>query len=368
MRAYLWIALGLLQSFPCPASDKAPAPAEAKLVIDSPAELQVFQRARRNEGQVKVAGKVDVACDSVQVRFSGKDVDGKPLNAEWKAVAYSDKDGGFGGLITMGAGGWHSAEVRALKSGKAIATAKVARFGIGEVFIGAGQSNSTNCGGAGSRDPGDGRLVALSGKVSTFDGKVWRVADDPQPGTHDNSQNGSFWPAFGDTMAARYHVPIGVAVTGHSGTSINQWKSGGELFNWTLNRVRQLESAGNGPGFRALLWHQGESDAEMKGDAYAAGLGAIIREMRRQSHRDFPWFVAKASYRPGKPLAAPVTDGQKALWETEVALEGPDTDAMLGELRDHGGTGIHFSRKGLSVHGAAWADKVGAWLDKELTR
>jgi len=36
--------------------------------------------------------------------------------------------------------------------------------------------------------------------VSTFSGSEWRIADDPQPGTHDHSMRGSFWPSFGDAM------------------------------------------------------------------------------------------------------------------------------------------------------------------------
>lgn len=364
--------LGLLQALPSPTLGETSPPDSPRLTVESPAELQVFQRTSRTAGPVRVAGKAPANCDKVEVRFAGKDLDGRPLESEWQAVACSEKDRTFGGVLTVGAGGWHSAELRALKSGKEVATAKVAQFGVGEVFVGAGQSNSTNCGGAGSNFPTDGRTESKSGLVSSFDGKTWRIANDPQLGTHDTNREGSFWPAFGDAMVARYRVPIGVAVTGHGGTSINQWKSGGELFNWTLGRVRQLEasSAPGAPGFRALLWHQGESDAlaDMKGPAYADGLGAIIREMRRQSGRDFTWFVAKVSYRPGKPPYAPVTEGQQALWKTGVALEGPDTDAMVGDLRDKGGKGIHFSRKGLKVHGEAWARKVGAWLDKELNR
>ena len=338
------------------------------LRISSPGELQVFQRTKRTEGPVKVAGKLFVNCDSVEVRFSGKDLNGKALKSEWQTVAYNSANSTFGSLYTLTAGGWYTAELRALKSGKEVATAKVAQFGVGEVFIGAGQSNSTNSGGGGSNLPTDGRIETKSGLVSSFDGKTWRIANDPQLGTHDKSQGGSFWPAFGDAMTARYHVPIGVVVTGHGGTSINQWKSGSELFNWTLGRIKELEASAvpGYPSFRALLWHQGESDADMKGVAYANGLGTIIREMRQQSGRNFTWFVAKASYRPGKPLEAPVTQGQKELWDKRVALVGPDTDAMLGELRDHGGKGIHFSKVGLKVHGEAWAEKVAPWLDQQI--
>lgn len=349
---------------------KSIRPELGDLRITSPLNLQVFQRATRNEGKVRISGKVLVPADTIQVRFTGKDVDGKPLKDGWQDAGRKADDGSFSTLVTLPAGGWFKADFRALLSGKEVTTTQITQFGIGEVFVGAGQSNSTNCGGLGSKLPTDGRTESTSGMVSSFDGKSWRIANDPQRGAHDNSQGGSFWPAFGDAMAARYHVPIGVAVTGHGGTSINQWKSGGELFNWTLGRLQQLNATvpEGSQGFRALLWHQGESDAgaNMKGEAYADGLGTIIREMRRQDGHPFVWFVAKVSFRPGKPPYASVCDGQKTLWDTKVALEGPDTDAMVGDLRDNGGKGIHFSKKGLKVHGEAWAKYVGEWLDKEI--
>ena len=36
----------------------------------------------------------------------------------------------------------------------------------------------------------------------------------------------------------------------------------------------------------------------------------------------------------------------------------------LGELRDSGGSGVHFSGKGLREHGWLWAELVGDWLEK----
>lgn len=59
---------------------------------------------------------------------------------------------------------------------------------------------------------------------------------------------------------------------------------------------------------------------------------------------------------------------QKKLWETGVALEGPDTDTLTGDNRDEGGKGIHFSPKGLRAHGKLWAEKVTVYLDKELAK
>ncbi len=231
-------------------------------------------------------------------------------------------------------------------------------MGVGEVFVGAGQSNSTNC--------GQFRIQPKSGLVSTFGGTEWRLADDPQPGVHDGSQGGSFWPAFGDDMNARFHVPIGVASTGYSGTSVNEWQPGApkELFEWTTTRMDQL---GKG-GFRAVLWHQGESDTGMNPDEYDRKMTVLIQGTRQAAGWDVPWFVAQATYHPGEGPNAAIREAQKKLWESGVALQGPDTDQLTGDDRDEGGKGIHFSPKGLAAHGKLWADKVGDWLDGVLKK
>jgi hypothetical protein len=164
-------------------------------------------------------------------------------------------------------------------------------------------------------------------------------------------------------MYAKYHVPIGIASTGHSGTSVNAWQPDGDLFKWTTTRMNQLGRE----GFRAVLWHQGESDVSMSTDEYARKLTALIQGSRKTAGWEVPWFVAQVSYHNPSEKSYPSTrDAQKKLWTTGVALEGPDTDALTGDYRDQGGNGIHFSPKGLKKHGELWAEKVGVWLDKEL--
>src|SRR5262249_17283982 len=160
----------------------------------------------------------------------------------------------------------------------------------------------------------------------------------------DNTEGGSYWPAFGDAMYEKYHVPIGVASVGHSGTSVNQWQPDGELFRWMMTRIGQL-----GPhGFRGLQWHQGESDVGMTSDEYAERLTKVIEQSKRAAGWDFPWFVARVSYHnPNSPSFPTTRDAQKKLCEKGVALEGPDSDSLTGDNRDMGGMGIHFSPKGL---------------------
>jgi len=227
---------------------------------------------------------------------------------------------------------------------------------VGEVFVGAGQSNSTNC--------GEFKTKQTTGMVSSFGGDKWKIADDPQLGVADRTQGGSFWPAFGDAMYEKYKVPIGVATTGYGGTSVNQWQPDGDLFKWMITRVHQL-----GPGgFRALLWHQGESDVAMAEDEYYEKLRKTIAGSRSQAGWEFPWLVAKASYHnPDKPSFENIRNAQQRLWDANIALEGPDTDTLTGDHRDLDGKGIHLSPKGLKVHGQMWAGLVEVFLDEVLS-
>jgi serine/threonine protein kinase len=328
--------------------------ARTDLSLDSPLDYQVFQRHSRAEGMVRLRGRVWVGCDKLEARLAGKSLDGA-LPGQWQPVPRDEKSGGFDVTLPTRAGGWYKVEVRALQGEKAVAQTEVAHVGVGEIFVGAGQSNSTNC--------GPEKLQTETKMASTFDGSRWRLADDPQPGVHDNSGGGSYWPAFGDALYEKYKVPIGIASVGHSGTSVNQWQPGGELFQWLVTRVREL-----GPhGFRAVLWHQGESDVGMSSDDYARKMTALIRGSQRAAGWEYPWMVAQVSYHNPKQASFPTTRaGQKKLWDEGVALEGPDTDRLTGDNRSEGGQGIHFSAKGLRAHGRMWAEKVSVYLDRVL--
>lgn len=331
---------------------------EGDLTVLSPKELQVTQRANAASGWVLVSGRVKADADKVEVRFSGKAADGKDLPDEWQSANYNPVSRGFLRRVRVPAGGWYKAEVRASQGGQpAGQPVVIEKVGVGELFVIAGQSNSTNS--------GEHKITQSSGMVSSFSGSAWQIADDPQPGVHDNSQGGSPWPAFGDAMYAKYKVPIGIASTGHGGTSINQWQPGGELFNWMLSRIYQLGAG----GFRAVLWHQGESDVGMTTDEYAQKFTSTIRASKQLAGWEFPWVVAQVSYHnPEKPSFDTTRNAQKRLWDQGIALEGPDTDTLGGDNRDFGGKGIHFSPKGLKAHGEMWAEKVGAYLDKTLER
>lgn len=372
MKLILLLSAALLAAatpaFAADGEKSAPGSPTPKLTLAAPVDYQVIQRQTLAEGRIPVSGTLAAPCDKLELRLEGKDMNGNPLPDTRTPVALN-ADHTFKTDYKSPAGGWYSLTLKAYKDGKEVAAATVPHVGVGEVFVGAGQSNSTNCGGLGSKLATDGRTQSASGMVASFNGSAWRLAHDPQWGTHDFAgyQFGSFWPAFGDAMNAKFKVPVGVAVTGHGGTNLGQWGKGAKdgLYNWTLTRMNQLGKN----GFRAVLWHQGESDYGTPARKYADSLEKIITDFRQDAGWNMPWFVAHASYCPQKPVVDTNSrGGQKILWDKGVALEGPDTDAMLGDLRDHGGKGIHFSKKGLKAHGEAWADKVAPWLEQQLTR
>jgi hypothetical protein len=321
----------------------------------------------------------------VEARLTGASLSG-PLPDRWVGLHLNKSTSQFDGKLAAVPGGFYRLDVRVLRAHSQVAETAVAHVGLGEVFVISGQSNSTNY--------GEVRQTTETGMVSAFSGDHWQIANDPQPGVQDASSKGSFIPAFGDALYRRYHVPIGIAAVGHGSTSVRQWLPAGTrvsvmptmtrfitrnpagqlvcdgtLFNGMMKRIHQL-----GPhGFRALLWHQGESDAhqqaghQIDGAAYRAMMIELIRASQKDAGWKFSWMVAEATYHlPTDPSDPEIEQAQRSLWQSGIALEGPNTDSLGSEFRQNHGTGVHFSDAGLKAHGALWAQSVEQYLDEVL--
>lgn len=353
--------------------------------LTSPLDFEVFQRRSREEGRIVVSGRSELPVDRVEACVSGQSVTG-PVSTRWHKLQFDRATGEFHAELSIGAGGFYKIEVRVRHGLHDVETATVPHVGVGEVFVISGQSNSTNY--------GEVPQVTETGMVTTFSGENWRLANDPQPGVQDSSKKGSFIPSFGDALYRKYRVPIGVASVGHGSTSVRQWLPGGEavevmptmtkyvtqnsdgalvsdgtLFNGMMQRIESF-----GPhGFRAVLWHQGESDShqqpehEISGETYRRMLEDVILSSRKQAGWDIPWFVANVSYgNPETPSSPEIREAQQSLWRTKVALQGPDTDTLGPAYRQNGGKGVHFSDAGLKAHGLLWAHQVELYLDPLL--
>ena len=376
----------LLQFAALPMSGILCIAGEPSLTLTAPLKYQVHQRTVSGEGRVPITGKLTDTPGDQPVTLEAA-IKGTDQEKTWQAFAVvPPTQDAFEGKINLPGGGWYTLELRARIGDKTIVQTQVEPIGVGEVFVIAGQSNSAN--------HGEEKQKTRTELVASFDGTTWRPADDPQPGA--SGRGGSFVPPFGDAMAKRFNVPVGIVSAGVGATSVrewlprgsrfphpptlishvrqlsnNEWESRGLLFDKFVARLRLL-----GPGgFRAVLWHQGESDANQRdpsrtlsGDAYQRHLTLLIRESRRRTGWEFPWFVALASYHtPDDPGSEDLRAGQKAMWKSGIALEGPDTDTLTGNMRDNNGKGVHFSGPGLRAHGRLWAAKVAPWLEAQTT-
>jgi hypothetical protein len=318
------------------------------LSVTQPTERAIFQRGDHGEADVPVVVTAsDELADALEVRVVNRQ-DNLPAR-DWEEVGDD--------LKLARPGGWYQFEFRALKAGAVVATATVERVGVGEVFITCGQSNSAN--------HGQPRQQAQDDRVSSrhFQTGLWQHSIDPQPGA--SGGGGSPWPLLGDLLVAQYDVPVGFISVGVGSTAVSEWIPGGKSYP----RLEQALGLAGTNGYRAVLWHQGESDsvAGTSADDYARMLGGIIAKSREVSGWAVPWGVALASFHPSPAATAErqaaVVAGQREVITTMPGVfEGPETDSYhtRGWLCDT----VHFNAQGLAAHARGWADALAPLVEK----
>jgi len=314
--------------------------------VEAPADYQVIQRDSDGGAWVEVRGTVAAPIDRIEVSVRLAGAERTPWTPMSLATAAGRQQ--FSGHLRLPQGGWYQLQLR-LDGGRLVTAAP--RFGVGDLFVLAGQSNATNT--------GSGRQPGVNDRVAMFDGERWWRAADPMVGVQDRSRDGSPWPVFGDLLQSAIGVPVGLAAVGHGNTLMADWHPRRPPVSAHLESSRypalrrRLQKLG---GARAILWHQGESDArEGTGtDAYVQGFNDLRQALAADTGMNVPWVVARTSFLPGlKPDAmAAIRQAQEFLWREGMAFQGPSTDDMQGNLRAR--DGLHFSSLGLRMHGERW--------------
>ena len=332
------------------------------LKIQAPKAWQIFQRAghvpqlAHHHNAVKPArGFADVALDlvlpassdSIEVRVIAAN------NPSKVVVPWTTHRGTLEQLqqaqVRIPAGGWYQLQVRARAGESITEIADSENFGVGDVFIVAGQSYATNT--------NEEKLKVRDAyqRVAAFDlaKQTWQVANDPQPAS-DNTQFGSIWPAVGDLLVASQQVPVGFANVAYGGTSSTQWLPETDLH-------KKLVAVGqNLPAFRGVLWQQGESDVIEKAttDAYVQRVVKIRDGAEKAWGHSAPWFLAKSTLHPtvyNDPLhESQIRAAMDVLVSQHRFLHGPDTDMLDGEFRGPVGSHRHFSASGQRQAAAMW--------------
>ena len=327
---------------------------EDNLIISSPIVYQVFQRSADERAQVAISGVA--AGGATVIEAKAEITAGKRGRAvPWTVVAQGDqiRQGRFSGRLRMATGGWHSLHIRSRKGPRdqdTVGRRCIDKIGVGDVFITAGQSNSTNF--------GQPTQKADESLVVYFDGKTFTPAADPIPDSIGGG--GTPWPILGDMLARSTRAPVCFRSATVNYLRVRDWVPGAK----TKNMERLVERAKwFGPGgVRAVLWVQGEADSGRPDYTpkarYVEEMTAMIEGSRKQMGYPVDWFVSGTSYCPPNPGndwkegIATTLAAQKTIWDKGIAFRGPDTNDLIGPK--YRPDGIHFGTLGLRVHAERW--------------
>jgi len=228
-----------------------------------------------------------------------------------------------------------------------------------EIFILAGQSNMAGRGKLDeeSRQPKP-RIFALN-----KDGQ-WQPAVDPLHWDKPAAGTGIGRP-FAEIIAARFPSDsIGLVPTACGGSPISTWSPGQSWKQTNSNpwddAIARAKRAMQDGTVKAILWHQGESDAtEKDAPLYAQRLEDLITRFRTElGVPDLPFIIGQIGRFPAKPWDAhreAVDAAQRA-----VAKKMKNVRFVPAEGFTSIGDSLHFDTPSLRVFGKGYAD---AYLD-----
>ena len=371
----------------------------AQISITYPTSRSVFQRNNSNQSPVYVAGNYTAFADKVEARAIARPMTpSQGVSTNWITIQNNPTNGYYYGTLNV-SGGWYDIEVRHWNGTTLLGSSSVQRVGIGEVFLIAGQSNSTGDGDL--KNQGNYGPMANDDRVSIVNYSIpfpTNYGSIVLPRAEFSHLDSTFtispfgvsawcWGALGDTLTKRLNVPIAFFNSGWSGTGITAWKltaidSTETPFNFytmprgmpygNLRAALQFYVAQF--GIRAVLWHQGESDnlGETTRNTYGGFLKTVILKSREHSGKtNLAWVVSKASRFKGFHLIIsriwqPVINAQndvigingngQANYTTQV-FEGPTTDGLLGpNIRTS--DSVHFVGNGHRILASVWNQKL----------
>ncbi|MFN8353290.1 MAG: sialate O-acetylesterase [Spirosomataceae bacterium] len=356
----------------------------AQMQITYPFARMVFQRGASNQAVVSIAGNYSQKIDRVEARFTPMQ-SGQGTATNWSAIQFSPQGGVFSGSMSVSAG-WYKLEVRGLLNGNQVGNVtSLDKVGVGEVFVIAGQSNAQgylndDLGGSQFNAPG-----ATDDRVNCIDyyNVTSSAGDQPVPAFSQmrsqtyvapRGQSAWCWGVLGDLIAARYNVPVLFYNAGWPGTAMRNWQESAagqatrSIYNQDLvfpsgmpyaNLKIALQQYSTLTGMRAVLWHQGETDAIPLYNSpvdpttiqnYRTGLQYIINKARSDAGKNVSWAVARVSLN-FNTITQGIIDAQNlTISTTSNVFAGPNTDGVQNPRTD----GVHFFDQGHTLHAQAW--------------
>lgn len=193
--------------------------------------------------------------------------------------------------------------------------------------------------------------------INFYQGNYYPLAD-PLKGA--NGSAGSVWSRLGDLLIQEgfAHVVI-IAPAAIGGTTIQQWKPGGEFNHQITETITSLQS--KGLTITHVLWHQGESNntvlyplvsAVENAQQYRTDFLELVAQLRSLGV-DAPIFPAITTKCATITIDEELENIQRKLANDSLGIfNGPNTDLLGSEFRYDD---CHFNDNGLHVHALIWA-------------
>lgn len=224
------------------------------ITITSPVDYKTIQRSGIT-ADISITGTYSGSPTAIEARFNG---------GSWATIVASPAGGTFTGTLSSQTQGQGVLEVR--YTNDTATSDSVNFFGIGDVYLCAGQSNMSGRGTSNQSYSHASLRASLYGNDNT-----WKNLVDP----YDSATNqvdtissdtspaaaGSWIPLLATGIMADRSVPVAFIPCAMGGTSSAEWQPGADHQNRATLYGSCVYRANQAGGVKAVLWWQGESDA-----------------------------------------------------------------------------------------------------------
>ncbi len=363
----------------------------AQLTLSWPVERAVFQRDNSGNATVVFAGQTPIAwLGPWQLSYK--------IDRLTFAGAYSSSYIGWTNIATPGLGkvfrfshsiptGWYLITVKLMDGATQIASYGT-KFGVGEVFIIAGQSNSTGEGAVSyssstSYDCVISSSQTLSNKCTGElpEYPIFGVLNSTSSYISPNAVQPWAYNLLGNKIAALDSPSTVTPVM-----FFNAGLPGSSSIDWTLTAddptedrstnygfARCTQAGGNGVGtgepyrslrnslnyygslfgVRGIIWHQGEADNDLGTSSadYTTNLNNVIDKSRAHFNNNLSWAVSRVSWN-GSTTDSDITTGQADTRSQRSAIMALDSSdyylpPTLRQTTEDFNLGVHFNYPGL---------------------
>lgn len=371
------------------------------MTVDYPYNNQILQRNSTNTATVSFLGKV--AKEATLVEYQLVSVkNGKEELSSWQLLDSSAIGGFYQGKLEI-KGGLYKFKVRSKNNTVLLDSAVLSRFGVGEVFIIAGQSNAQGIERSAYQSGTDNEMVIAANFSNVYEPKN----DDKFTFTGINNYayptnsfevlkkssiigptgaNNYFWPKLGEKITSSLQVPVCFFNVAWGGTSIRNWAessrgiASNNPWNGTLypvgfpfeNLKQVIKSFAGQNGIRAVLWQIGETDTDkqLPSNDFVNYFKEVQQAIVNLTGINIPMVVAQGTYfaRPNNDgICTPsnnytgIAEGIKSLWNipNEAFLAGPNTDIIeIPRLSTDAEGCVHFSPNAFGALADSWFAKL----------